>query len=89
MIDGFLKMMSSEEKGPINLGNPYCEFTLNELVRHFEKLARKKLNVQYTNATENDPKQRKPVIEKAQKLLGWEPQVNLEDGLQKTYTFFR
>jgi nucleoside-diphosphate-sugar epimerase len=44
--------------------------------------------VQYTNTTENDPKQRKPVIEKAQKLLGWEPQVKLEDGLHKTYTYF-
>jgi len=88
MIDGFLKMMASEEKGPINLGNPYCEFTLNELVRHCENLSGRKLDVQYTNATENDPKQRKPVIEKAQKLLGWEPQVKLEDGLHKTYTYF-
>jgi len=88
MIDGFLKMMASEEKGPINLGNPYCEFTLNELVRHCEKLTGRNLDVQYTNATENDPKQRKPVIEKAQKLLGWEPQVKLEDGLHKTYTYF-
>ncbi len=88
MIDGFLRMMASDEKGPINLGNPYCEFTLNELVRHFEDLTGKRLVAQHIDATENDPKQRKPIIEKAQKLLGWEPQVKLEEGLRKTFRYF-
>jgi len=88
MIDGLMKMMDSQEKGPINIGNPYCEFTLNELVGHFEDLVNRRLVVEYIDATENDPKQRKPIIEKAQKLLNWEPEVKLEEGLQKTFKHF-
>jgi UDP-glucuronate decarboxylase len=88
MIDGLMKMMDSDQKGPINIGNPYCEFTLNELVGHFEDLVHRRLVVEYIEATENDPKQRKPVIEKAQKLLNWEPEVKLAEGLQKTFKYF-
>jgi UDP-glucuronate decarboxylase len=87
-IDGLCRMMSSSELGPINIGNPYCEFTLNELVRVFEDLLGLTLNVDYTDATENDPKQRKPVIEKAEKLLGWEPKNDLKTGLKKTWEHF-
>ena len=88
MIDGFLKMMASQEKGPINIGNPYCEFTLNELVKVFEELLGKTIDVKYVEATENDPKQRKPVIIKAQEKIGFQPSVDLKEGLQKTITYF-
>lgn len=88
MVDGLYKLMNSSELGPINIGNPYCEFTLNELVKLFEFISGKKLDVLYIDSTENDPKQRKPVIEKAKKLLGWEPKVGLEDGLKNTIHYF-
>lgn len=87
-IECLYKMMNSSVKGPINIGNPNCEFTLNELVRCFEKIYNKKLIVSYNPPTENDPKQRKPVIEKAQTLLKWTPTVLLEEGLVKTIEYF-
>ena len=88
MIDGLYKMMNSFEQGPINIGNPYCEFTLNELVCEFEKIVGNTLEVDYIEATENDPKQRKPVIDKATALLQWSPRVSLEYGLKQTMTHF-
>jgi len=89
MIGGLISMMESTEFGPINLGNPNCEFTLNDLVAVFEKVVSKKLNVDYSDATQNDPKQRKPVIDKAQRLLGFDPTVGIEEGIQKTMEFFK
>jgi UDP-glucuronate decarboxylase len=88
MIDGFYKLMNSSELGVINMGNPYCEFTLNELVSVFENILQKKIEVTYIDPTENDPKQRKPVIEKAKNLLDWEPKISLNEGLKKTMNHF-
>ncbi len=88
MIDGLTRMMNSEEKGPINIGNPYCEFTLIDLVKVFESIVKKSIDINYLSETENDPQQRKPNIEKAQKLLGFEPNINLEEGLKKTIDYF-
>jgi len=89
MIEGLYKMMDSDEKGPINIGNPFCEFSLNELVVKFEDCYSKKLKVVYIESTENDPKQRKPDISKANKLLGWTPKITLDVGLQKTIDYFK
>jgi len=89
MIKGLVSMMESSEVGPINLGNPNCEFTLNQLVAVFEKVVSKKLRVDYFFATENDPKQRKPVIIKAQELLGFNPTISVEEGIQKTMSYFK
>jgi UDP-glucuronate decarboxylase len=88
MIEGIYKMMNSNESGPINLGNPECEFTLNELVMKFENIYNKKFAVSYLDATENDPKQRKPDIQKAKLLLEWEPKTLLNEGLIKTIQYF-
>lgn len=87
MIEGLYSMMKSKEKGPINIGNPYCEFTLNELVKTFEIITNKTLKVNFLNSSENDPKQRKPVIEKANRILRWDPKIGLEEGLIKTMKF--
>ena len=88
MIDGLYRLMNSVEYGPMNIGNPNTEFTLNELVGQFEGILGRKLEVAYIEATENDPKQRKPIIEKAQRLLGWAPAVGLTEGLKKTMMYF-
>ena len=87
-IEGIYRMMNSHEFGPINIGNPHCEFTLNNLVDVFEKIYNKELQVVYLNATQDDPKQRKPDISKAKNLLHWEPNTLLEEGLLKTINYF-
>lgn len=87
-IEALYKMMNSSEKGPINIGNPNYEFTLNDLVKKLEIICNKKLEVKYVEATENDPKQRKPDIQKAKVLLDWEPKISFEDGLLNTIDYF-
>jgi UDP-glucuronate decarboxylase len=88
-IDGIIKMMNSDEKGPINIGNPYCEFKIIDLVKLLTKLTGKKLEVKYLDDTENDPKIRKPVIDKAMKRLKWEPKIELEEGLRRMYAHIK
>ena len=88
LIEGLVAMMASTQQGPINLGNPYCEFTLNELIKVFEDIIGQPLAVEYLNATENDPKQRKPVIDKAMNLLSFNPKIELREGLKKTFDYF-
>jgi UDP-glucuronate decarboxylase len=81
MINGLVKMMNSCEHGPINLGNPNCEFTLLELVDVMEKLYGKTIDIEFLPKTENDPLCRKPIIAKAVERLGWIPKIKLENGL--------
>ena len=88
MIYGIIKMMESNQSGPINLGNPYCEFTINKLVEIFEEICEKKLKVKYIDFTENDPKIRKPNIEKASHYLNFDPQINIYEGITKTIKYF-
>jgi UDP-glucuronate decarboxylase len=88
MVDGLIKMMESEESGPINLGNPYCEFSLLELKEVFEKILNRKLEVIHTPATKDDPQLRRPDITLAQTRLNFNPSVSLEDGIKSTYEYF-
>ena len=88
IVDGLIKMMASDEKGPINLGNPYQEFKIKDLVSLFEEITFKQLKISYLDATGDDPRQRKPDITLATKLLGWEPKVGIKEGLKLTYDFF-
>ena len=88
LINGLLLLMESKEQGPINIGNPYCEFTLNNLVEEFQKIVNNSLQIKYIQSTQNDPKQRKPDISKAKKLLNWNPSIQLEEGIKKTMLYF-
>ena len=88
MIYGLLRMMQSKEKGPINIGNPNCEVTLFELVKIFEKVTNKNVDIQHVAETQNDPKQRKPDITQAREKIGFEPKILLEEGIKKTWDFF-
>jgi UDP-glucuronate decarboxylase len=81
MVRGLILMMNSKEAGPINLGNPDYEFTMNELVNVFEKVVGKQLEKEYKDLPSDDPKQRKPDISLARDKLGWEPKIGLEDGI--------
>jgi UDP-glucuronate decarboxylase len=88
LIDGFLRMMDQTEVvGPVNLGNPN-EFTMIELAELILKLTKTKSKIEFKPLPADDPKQRRPDISKAKKHLGWEPKVELEEGLEKTIHYF-
>ena len=88
MLDGLVAFMESREVGPINLGNPDTECSINDLIKTFETVFGCKMIVTYVPKTENDPNVRRPDIRLASQLLGFSPKVGLEEGLQKTYTHF-
>ena len=89
LIEGFLRMMatSKEITGPINLGNPN-EFTMLELTEKVIKWTGNETSLQFEDLPQDDPKQRKPIIDEAKCLLDWEPKVMLDEGLQKTIAYF-
>lgn len=90
LIDGFVKLMFSDSSvtGPINLGNP-VEFTMLELATEVIKVTNSKSTIEFHELPQDDPKQRKPDISKAKKILGWEPKINLADGLKMTIEEFQ
>ena len=88
MLDGILSLMASKEVGPINLGNPDTECSINELVKIFETIIGTKLIVTRIGKMEDDPVLRRPDIRNARRLLGFSPKVGLEEGLQKTFSHF-
>lgn len=90
LVEGMVRMMASHDgfTGPVNLGNP-GEFTMLELAEKVIALTGSKSKIVHRPLPQDDPAQRKPVIELARKELGWEPMVMLEEGLKKTIDFFR
>jgi UDP-glucuronate decarboxylase len=89
LVTGLIALMESPEEitGPINLGNPR-EMTIKELAELVVAMTGSGSYVDYQELPADDPKQRKPNIEKAQKLLGWGPKTDLETGLKKTIEYF-
>jgi len=89
LIDGFVRLMEHEaETGPINLGNP-GEFTMIELADKVRALTGSKSTLVKQPLPADDPKQRRPVIDRARALLGFEPRVMLDEGLRRTIEEFR
>jgi UDP-glucuronate decarboxylase len=90
LIEGMIRLMDSSDDitGPINIGNP-GEFTMIELAENVLKLTGSKSKLVRLPLPADDPKQRKPDITRARNALGWEPKVNLEDGLKETIAYFR
>lgn len=90
LIEGFVRMMATEKglTGPINLGNP-CEFTMLELAEKVIQLTGSKSKLVFMPLPTDDPKQRQPDITLAKENLGWQPKVNLEDGLKETIAYFK
>jgi dTDP-glucose 4,6-dehydratase len=88
LIDGIYKLSQSDEHYPTNIGNP-IELTIYEFAErvcsHFPNAPK----IIHEALPEDDPKQRCPDISKAKRLLGWEPKVNLEEGLKSTIEFFK
>lgn len=89
LIEGFIKMMKLEQNlvGPINLGNPK-EFTMLELAEKILKLTGSSSRVVFRPLPTDDPKQRQPDISRAKLLLGWEPKVEVDQGLELTIRHF-
>lgn len=89
LVDGMIKLMSSPDAvtGPINIGNP-TEFTIKELAEKVIQLCASKGKIVYKNLPQDDPKQRRPDISKAQSLLNWNPTTHLDTGLIRTIAYF-
>jgi len=88
LIEGIYRLSQSDYHEPVNLGNP-VEFTILDFAKLVLKITGSKSALTYNPLPVDDPKQRRPDITLAKKLLGWEPQVALEDGLRRTIAFFR
>ncbi len=88
LIDGLIRLMNSNDSGPINIGNPK-ESTILELAKIIRSKVNPKLDLIYKTLPEDDPIQRNPLIENAKNKLDWEPQINLNIGLDKTINYFK
>ncbi len=90
LVEGFIRLMNTEAEDihlPVNVGNP-GEFTMNELAEEVAKAVGKGIKVKHLELPQDDPKQRKPDISRAQELLGWNPTIPLAEGLKKTVAYF-
>ena len=90
LIDAMIKMMNSEKgfTGPVNIGNP-GEFTMLQLAEMVLTLSNSKSRIIYQPLPSDDPKQRQPNIDLAKDKLGWQPKVELKDGLKETIAYFK
>ena len=89
LIEGMVRMMEAEDfTGPVNLGNP-GEFTMLELAEKVIRLTGSQSRMVHEPLPGDDPAQRRPVIDLAKEKLGWQPTVELEEGLRRTIAYFR
>lgn len=88
LVRGVLAVLDRGDEFPVNLGNPE-EVTVLELAETIVRLAGSKSEIVHKELPVDDPKQRRPDISHARKLLAWEPKVRLEDGLGRTLEYFR
>ncbi len=88
LIEGIYRLMMSDGAEPVNIGNP-TEMTMLEFAQEIIKATGSKSRVVHKALPQDDPKQRKPDIGRARKLLGWEPKVSLTEGLVRTIEYFR
>ena len=88
LVRGVLRVLERGDEMPVNLGNP-SEVTVLELAETIIRLAGSKSKIVHRDLPVDDPKQRRPDISHARTLLGWEPEVPLEDGLSRTLEYFR
>jgi UDP-glucuronate decarboxylase len=90
LLDGLVRLMESppEVTGPINLGNPH-ELSIADIAKTIIALTGSKSKLVFEPLPEDDPRQRRPDISQAKRLLGWEPKTGLEEGLRRTIEYFR
>ena len=88
LIEGIYRLLLSDEKEPVNIGNP-AELSVLDFAKTIQKLTGTKSEIVFRPLPVDDPKVRQPDITKARTKLGWEPKVKLEDGLARTIEYFR
>ena len=88
LIDGIVRLLATDYAEPVNLGTD-DEVTMLQLARHIRDLSGSSSEIVFKPLPEDDPKQRRPDLTRARKLLGWEPRTSLDDGLVKTIAYFR
>ena len=90
MVEGMVRMMNGPDEfvGPVNLGNP-GEYSMLELAENILRLTRSKSRLEVQPAPMDDPRRRQPDVGLAKEKLGWEPVVKLQEGLEKTISYFR
>ena len=95
LVEGLIRLMNADEgrlgaqvHEPVNLGNP-GEFTMRQLAEEVARLCAADVKIKYCPLPQDDPRQRKPDITRAQRLLGWSPTVPLRDGLERTVAYFK
>ncbi len=87
LVEGIVRLMTVDYHEPVNLGNP-DEFTVLELAEKILALTESKSKISYLPLPDGDPKRRRPDISLAKKLLDWEPQIKVDDGLKKSVSSF-
>jgi len=88
LVDGIYRLLQSDEPNPTNIGNP-SEMTILEFAKTVVELVGSKSEISFKPLPVDDPKVRQPDITKARKVLGWEPKVDLADGLRTTLEYFK
>jgi dTDP-glucose 4,6-dehydratase len=88
LLDGIYRLFESNEHDPVNIGNPH-EITIHEFAERVRALVGANVPIVFHPLPQDDPKQRCPDISKAKRILHWEPQVDLAEGLRRTYDYFR
>ncbi len=89
LVEALIRLMQVDDfHEPVNLGNP-TEFTIKELAAEVVDICNSKSEMVYSSLPDDDPKQRKPDITRAQKLLDWNPTIQLREGLKRTAAYFR
>jgi UDP-glucuronate decarboxylase len=89
LVDGLMRLMAAEGRhDPVNLGNP-VEFTIRQLADEVARVVGREVRAVHRPLPQDDPTQRKPDITRAREWLGWEPRVQLAEGLEQTAAYFR
>jgi dTDP-glucose 4,6-dehydratase len=90
LVDGIIKLMHSEEHLPVNIGNEH-EMTILQFAETINKIVGNPAGIMFVKDARSvrDPQKRQPDITRARKILGWEPKVSLEEGIQKTIPYFK
>ncbi len=87
LIEGIYRLLLSDETEPVNIGNP-TEITIQEFAERINALTDNAGGIRYEPLPKDDPRQRRPDIGKARRILGWEPKVELAEGLAQTVAWF-